>query len=128
MEEEKDSCIPVDWPNDKNGICHLISITAFYVWEEILEAGHDPEKLIPKMQEVGDGRLALGFYEKEEDDFTNGAIIGFALGLGTWWTSDGRMPLGWVFSSLPAGYGLPETITPEEARKKNWFFLRDSAP
>jgi len=128
MEEAMVFCIPIDWPEDRNGMCHVISLTAFYVWEEIVKAGHDPEKLIPKMQEVGDGQLALGFFENENDDFPNGAVLGFALGLGTWWTSDGRMPLGWVFNSLPAGYGLPGTVTPEEVKKNNWFFLRDFAP
>ncbi|OGY41117.1 MAG: hypothetical protein A2Y67_00710 [Candidatus Buchananbacteria bacterium RBG_13_39_9] len=104
-----DACkgmLPLGWP--ENEMYRFNTLMGMQLWNAIIDAGHDPEKLVAKFQEIGDGTLAVGFYKDETDDFKQPIKgLGFIVPMGFWYTTDDRMPLNWIGAKPPAGYGPP---------------------
>lgn len=99
METQKSS-VPVGWPNDETYRFNILM--GAHLWNKLIDAGYDPGGMVAKFQELGDGRLAVAFFEDEESDLKNplpGA--GFIVPMGFWYTADRRIPLNWVFAEQP---------------------------
>jgi len=100
--------IPLDWIFREGEVCVLNMLAALYVWNTVVNAGHDPTKLVMRFREVGDGTLAVGFFANETDDFNKPIEgLGFIIPMGFWYTRDDRMPLNWIWAKPPSGYGPP---------------------
>jgi len=69
-----------------------------------------------KSWEVGDGTLAVGFFESEDDDIQKPVEgCGFIIPLGFWYTRDDRMPLNWIGSEPPSDYRPQKECGPTPA-------------
>lgn len=101
------NAIPLDWIY-RDKMYRFNFPLARYIWEKVIDAGHDPTKLVMKFQEIGNGELAIGFFNNEADDFNNPIKgLGFIAPMGFWYTTDDRMPLNWIGVNPPSSYGLP---------------------
>lgn len=102
------NAIPLNWTL-LSGDTRLNQLMALHVWQKVCDSGQDPTTLVVKTRELRDGRLALGFFRSEADDFQKPIEgLGFIVPMGFWWTADNRMPLNWMGVEPPAGYGPPD--------------------
>ncbi len=100
--------VPLSWIERSGEVCRLNQLAAVHIWNAICDTGHDPEQVVMRFKELGDGRLAVGCYEDEEVDFKQPIKgLGFILPMGFWYTTDDRMPLNWIHSRPPPNYGPP---------------------
>ncbi len=110
------NAIPLDWVYLSGEEVRFNCLMAQRVWNAVCDAGRDPETLPTKHLELGDGRLAIGFFEKETDDFKCPIKgLGFIIPMGFWSSVDGRMPINWIFKDPPAEYGPPGVGKPDKS-------------
>ncbi len=99
-------CISLGWIERSGEVCRLNQQAAAHIWDAICDAGRDPEQVVMRFKELGDGRLAVGCYENEEADFKEPIKgLGFIVPMGFWYTTDDRMPLNWIHAKPPPNYG-----------------------
>lgn len=103
------STVPLHFMRPNNSACKLMAPAAMKIATEVREAGRNPDDLILLCQELGNGELAVGVFEKGKtnaDQLLDG--LGFVIPWGFWYTSDGRVPL--CFNALNGP--LPDYCVP----------------
>ena len=80
---------------ERDGYC-ILSLVVWGIWEDAIKEGFDPNALVVRCYELGDGYLQVGFKISEE---SSEWVFGRAVPPGFWWRAD--EPIPWQFSREP---------------------------